>query len=85
MKIAIIGAGAMGCLFGTFLSEKHEVILLEQNPERIEALNSHGVTVEEFDGTKHPLSNESGHEWYTGSRGRACYCVCQGNGDGGSS
>ncbi len=53
MKIAIVGAGAMGCLFGTFLSEKHEVILLEQNPERIEALNSHGVTVEEFDGTKH--------------------------------
>lgn len=80
MKIAIIGAGAMGCLFGTFLSEKHEVILLEQNPERIEALNSHGVTVEEFDGTKHHYPMKA-----VMSGCRACYCICQGNGDGGSS
>lgn len=52
MKIAIIGAGAMGCLFASFLSEKHEVVLLEQNPERIDALNQNGVTVEEADGTR---------------------------------
>ena len=56
MRIAIIGAGAMGCLFGSFLSEKHEVIMLEQNPERIDALNRHGVTVEEMDGSKHHFS-----------------------------
>ena len=56
MKIAIIGAGTMGCLFGSFLSEKHEVIMLEQNPERIDALNRHGVTVEEMDGSKHHFS-----------------------------
>ena len=52
MKIAVIGAGAMGCLFGALLSEKHEVILLEQNPERINALNANGVTVEEADGSR---------------------------------
>lgn len=52
MKIAIIGAGAMGCLFGSFFCGEHEVILLEQSPERIEALNRFGVTVEESDGTK---------------------------------
>ena len=46
----------MGCLFGSFLSEKHEVIMLEQNPERIDALNRHGVTVEEMDGSKHHFS-----------------------------
>ena len=42
----------MGCLFGSFLSEKHDVILLEQNAERVEALNKNGVTVEEADGTR---------------------------------
>lgn len=42
----------MGCLFGSFLSEKHDVILLEQNAERVQALNKNGVTVEEADGTK---------------------------------
>ena len=42
----------MGCLFGSFLSEKHEVIMLEQSEERIDALNRHGITVEEADGSR---------------------------------
>ena len=28
MKIVIIGAGAMGCLYGAYLSEKNEVTML---------------------------------------------------------
>ena len=29
MKIVIIGAGAMGCLYGAYLSEKNEVTMLD--------------------------------------------------------
>ncbi|MBS1314824.1 MAG: hypothetical protein HP048_05695, partial [Clostridia bacterium] len=49
MKIAIIGAGAMGCLFGAYLSTHHEVTLIDVYPPQIEAINRTGVTVEEAD------------------------------------
>lgn len=49
MKIAIIGAGAMGCLFGAYLSTHHEVTLIDVYPPQIEAINRTGVTVKEAD------------------------------------
>lgn len=52
MKIAILGAGAMGMLFGGFLSRENEVLLLEKDPARVAAIRESGVTVTEPDGTE---------------------------------
>lgn len=53
MKIVIVGPGAMGCLFGAFLSKsdsKQEVWLLDKNKERVSLLNQHGIKVEGISG-----------------------------------
>ena len=50
MKIAIVGAGAMGSLFGTLLAEGgHTVWLFDVWQEHIDAVNQNGVMLE-FDG-----------------------------------
>jgi 2-dehydropantoate 2-reductase len=47
MKIAVVGAGAMGSLFGTLLTEaKSDVWLYDVWPEHVHAINSHGLSVE---------------------------------------
>lgn len=46
MKIAIVGAGSMGSLFGALLAKGGEdVILLDVNEERIQAIKASGLTV----------------------------------------
>lgn len=52
MKIAVLGAGAMGMLFGGYLSERNEVWLVEVNESRVEKINRDGVTVREKDGDR---------------------------------
>lgn len=49
MKIAIIGAGAMGCLYGAKLSTLpgNEVFLIDIWKEHVEAINKNGLMVEE--------------------------------------
>ena len=49
MKIAIIGAGAMGCLYGGKLSQSKEnqVYLLDIWKEHIDAINKQGLIMEE--------------------------------------
>lgn len=49
MKIAIIGAGAMGCLYGAYLSAKNEVILIDSYEPQIEAINQNGLVMLEAD------------------------------------
>jgi 2-dehydropantoate 2-reductase len=46
MKIAIIGAGAMGSLLGFYLSQVAEVWLLAHWAEHIAAINNHGISCE---------------------------------------
>jgi 2-dehydropantoate 2-reductase len=47
MKIVIIGAGAMGCLFGGLLTlSEEEVWLVDIRKEQIDALSSVGLTLE---------------------------------------
>jgi 2-dehydropantoate 2-reductase len=47
MKIAIVGAGAMGSLFGALLAEGgHAVRLYDVWQEHIDAVNQNGVTIE---------------------------------------
>ncbi len=50
MKILIVGAGAMGCLFaGYLLRQGHDVSILEINEERAATIRSGGLTID--DGT----------------------------------
>ena len=39
MKIAVLGAGAMGMLFGGYLSQKNDILLVEIDPQRVEMIN----------------------------------------------
>ena len=50
MKIAIIGAGAMGCLYGGYLSQNNDVIMLDSYAPQVEAINRQGINVEQLDG-----------------------------------
>ncbi len=48
MKIGIVGAGAMGSLFGAMLHEGGiEVFLVDINKEHVDAINRNGLTIEE--------------------------------------
>jgi len=51
MRIAIVGAGAMGCLFGGFLARAgEEVVLVDVVPEVVAALSERGVRLHEGSG-----------------------------------
>ena len=47
MKIAVIGAGAMGSIYGGHLSLHNEVYLVDTNPEIVNIINEKGITLEE--------------------------------------
>ncbi len=51
MKIAVIGSGAMGSLYGGYLSDKNEVYLLDVWQEHIDIINSEGLLIDEPDGS----------------------------------
>lgn len=46
MKIAIVGGGAIGLLFASYLNRKHEVILLCRREEQVRDLQQHHLTIE---------------------------------------
>lgn len=50
MKIAVIGPGAMGLLFGSYLYQKNEVTLVGTNPAKMQSITENGVTIREMDG-----------------------------------
>lgn len=52
MKIAIIGPGAMGLLFGGYLSQKHDVTLIGRNPQVMERIARQGIMIREMDGVE---------------------------------
>ena len=45
MNITILGAGAMGSLFGGYLSQGNEVWLVDVDERRVERINAEGVRV----------------------------------------
>lgn len=51
MKIGILGAGAMGLLYGAYLSQENEVTLICTNQEKVDKINQEGLFVTEKDGT----------------------------------
>ena len=52
MRIAVLGAGVMGGLYGAYLSEKNEVTLIGIIPEYAEKVNSRGLEVRTQTGVK---------------------------------
>ena len=62
MKIAVIGAGAMGSLFGAYLSKAGEsVAVVDIWPEHIQAIQTQGLILEETSGEQNiPLSATTG-------------------------
>ena len=52
MKIAIVGPGAIGCLFAAFLTKsKEDVWLLDKNKENAAKLNESGISVDGLNGS----------------------------------
>lgn len=51
MKIAVLGAGAMGSLFGGYLSRYNDVCIVDVNENRVETIQKHGVTIDEVNST----------------------------------
>lgn len=45
MKISVIGSGAMGCLFGSLLSVRNNVVILGRNNDTVSFINNNGITV----------------------------------------
>lgn len=52
MKIAVLGAGAMGMLIGGMLSTVHDVTLVDVNPTLVEHINAKGIIITEKDGSR---------------------------------
>lgn len=50
MRIAVLGAGAMGMLFGGYLSRENEVWLVDVSQSRVDKICRDGVTIRESDG-----------------------------------
>lgn len=50
MKIGIIGPGAMGLLFGGYLSQNNQVTLIGRNSEKVKKVNEKGVHIKENNG-----------------------------------
>ena len=51
MKIAVLGAGALGCAIGGTLAEAgNEVVLINRNPAQVDAINSQGLVMRDAQG-----------------------------------
>lgn len=50
MRIAIIGTGAMELLFGGYLSRRHDVVLIDGDTAKVQAINDEGILIQEPDG-----------------------------------
>ncbi len=66
MKIAVIGAGAMGCLYACMLSEKNQVTLYDISRDTVDAINNNGIVMRSPDGSesifKVPARSDDGRE-----------------------
>lgn len=58
MRIAVIGGGAMGSIYGSHLSLHNEVYLIDTNPAVIDQIRQNGLTIQEngSDVTYHPIA-----------------------------
>ena len=53
LKVAVLGAGAMGCLFGGLLAEKGlDVVLIDVWKEHVDTINKTGLKMDGFGGDR---------------------------------
>ncbi len=52
MNVAVVGAGAMGCLYGGKLADVTEVWLVDPWPEHVATMQRDGLRITELDGTE---------------------------------
>ena len=57
MTIAIIGAGAMCCIYVTYLCEHNDVLLVDVVKEHVDAINGKGLVFEHLDGSVKTYTN----------------------------
>lgn len=62
MKIAVLGAGALGCLFGAGFSSKHEVILITHHKDSADAINLQGIMIKDDTQEKRYVQNLGAYE-----------------------
>ena len=51
MRIAVLGGGAMGALYGGYLSRKNDVLIVDVNTALIEKIKAEGLIIAEPDGS----------------------------------
>lgn len=51
MRIAVLGGGAMGALYGGYLSRKNDVLIVDVNTALIEKIKAEGLKIAESDGS----------------------------------
>ena len=51
MRITVLGAGAMGSLFGGYLAKENDVTLVDLSPSVVASINKDGVRIKEKDGS----------------------------------
>ncbi len=51
MKIVVLGGGAMGSLYGGYLSKENDVTIVDRSPSVVDAINTNGVRIKEKDGS----------------------------------
>ena len=58
MKIVVIGAGAMGSIYGGHLSQNNEVYIVDTNQSVVDAINANGLQIDEngVTNTYHPTA-----------------------------
>jgi 2-dehydropantoate 2-reductase len=59
MKIAVIGAGAMGSLYGAYLSRYNQVYMIDVNSKVVEAINKRGLVIYEKEENKNVIFHVS--------------------------
>ena len=47
MRIAVIGAGAMGSIYGGHLSQHNDVLLVDTNEKVVEQVSNNGLLIDE--------------------------------------
>ena len=53
LKVAVLGAGAMGCLFGGLLAEKAlDVVLIDIWKEHVDVINKNGLKMDGYGGDR---------------------------------
>ena len=60
MKIAVLGAGAMGGLYSSYLSRQNEVTVIDVNPALVDKVRKDGLEVLE-PGRPRPGKRGGGH------------------------